>query len=69
MVEKQIADQSRLHNLPEDEVIAKVILAKQAIKEFVPVETIAAVSLFLSSEIASTITGIAMPVDGGWSAQ
>jgi 3-hydroxybutyrate dehydrogenase len=48
-----------------DEVIKKVILLKQAIKEFVPVETIAELSLFLASETAATITGTAMPVDGG----
>jgi 3-hydroxybutyrate dehydrogenase len=69
LVEKQIGDQARVHNLPEDEVIKKVILAKQAIKEFVPVETIAELALFLASDIAATITGTAMPVDGGWSAQ
>ncbi|MDQ6608566.1 MAG: 3-hydroxybutyrate dehydrogenase [Bacteroidota bacterium] len=69
LVEKQIADQARAHNLPEDEVIEKVILKKQAIKEFVSAESIAALCLFLSSETASTITGTAMPVDGGWSAQ
>lgn len=69
LVEKQITDQARLHNLPESEVIKKVILIKQAIKEFVPVETIAALSLFLASDAAATITGTAMPVDGGWSAQ
>ena len=69
LVEKQIGDQARVHNLPEDQVIEKVILAKQSIKEFVPAETIAAVCLFLASEAAAIITGIAMPVDGGWSAQ
>ena len=69
LVEKQIEDQSRVHQLPQNEVIAKVILAKQAIKQFVPIETIAALSIFLASEIAATITGIAIPADGGWSAQ
>lgn len=69
LVEKQIADQARAHNLPESEVIEKVFLKKQAIKEFIPVDTIAQLCLFLSSETAGTITGTAMPVDGGWSAQ
>lgn len=69
LVENQILDQSRVHNLPVEEVISKVILTKQAIKQFIPVETIAELCLFLSSESASTITGIALPVDGGWSAQ
>jgi 3-hydroxybutyrate dehydrogenase len=69
LVEKQIADQSRVHHLPENEVISKVILSKQAIKEFVSVEAIAGLSLFLASEVARTMTGTALPVDGGWSAQ
>lgn len=69
LVEKQTADQARLHNLPESEVIQKVILLKHTIREFVPVETIAALSLFLAAETAGTITGTAIPVDGGWSAQ
>ena len=69
LVEKQIADQSRVHNLPENEVIAKVILAKQAIKQFVSIDTIAQMALFLASDDAATLTGIALPIDGGWSAQ
>ncbi len=69
LVEKQIADQASLHHLPEDEVIKKVILAKQAIKKFIPAETIAELCLFFAAETAATITGTAIPVDGGWSAQ
>ena len=69
LVEKQIADQSRVHHLPENEVIAKVILAKQAIKQFVSIDTIAQMALFLASDDAATLTGIALPIDGGWSAQ
>jgi 3-hydroxybutyrate dehydrogenase len=69
LVEKQIADQAKAHNLPESEVVKKVILTKQAIKEFVPVSAIAEMALFLASENAATLTGTALPIDGGWSAQ
>lgn len=69
LVEKQVADQAKVHHFPEREVVQKVMLAKQAIKEFIPVETIAALCLFLASDTANTITGTAMPVDAGWSAQ
>ncbi len=44
------------------------MLEKQAIKDFIPVELIAQTAVFLASEQAATITGIAMPLDGGWSA-
>jgi 3-hydroxybutyrate dehydrogenase len=69
LVEKQIADQAKAHNMSEDEVVSKVMLYKQAIKEFVSVETLGKLALFLASDEASTITGTAMPVDGGWNAQ
>ena len=69
LVEKQITDLVKLHNLPEKEVIEKKMLIKQAIKQFILPESIAALCLFLSSDAASTLTGTALPVDGGWSAQ
>ncbi len=69
LVEKQIHAQALNHNLPEDEVIKKVILLKQAIKEFVPVEAIADMAVYLSSPSAATLTGTAIPIDGGWCAQ
>jgi 3-hydroxybutyrate dehydrogenase len=69
LVQNQIRDQAIVHGLPENEVIEKVILKKQAIKDFVSIESIAALCLFLASDDASTLTGTALPIDGGWSAQ
>lgn len=69
LVEKQIADQAKAHNLSESEVITKVMLLKQAVKEFVSVESIGQMALLLASENANTITGTAIPIDGGWNAQ
>ncbi len=69
LVEKQIADQAKTHNIPESEVINKIMLEKQAVKEFVTVETIGKLAVFLAKEEAKTITGTALPVDGGWTAQ
>ncbi|MCX8080919.1 MAG: 3-hydroxybutyrate dehydrogenase [Bacteroidia bacterium] len=69
LVEKQIADQAKSHGIPESEVISKVMLYKQAVKDFVPVELLGKLAVFLASEEAKTLTGTALPVDGGWNAQ
>jgi len=69
LVEKQIADQAKTHGIPESEVVSKIMLYKQAVKEFVPVETLGQLAVFLASDAAATITGTAIPVDGGWNAQ
>ncbi|GAB3903189.1 3-hydroxybutyrate dehydrogenase [Larkinella knui] len=69
LVDRQIADQAVAHRISESDVIEKVILAKQALKQFVPPESIAALCLFLASDAAATLTGAALPIDGGWSAQ
>ena len=69
LVEKQIKDQALAHNMSEQEVIGRVMLAKQAVKDFVSTETLGQVALMLASEQSSTITGISLPVDGGWNAQ
>ena len=69
IIDKQIADQMKAHEMTADEVVQKVMLDKQAIKSFISIETIAQSVLFLASETANTITGIALPLDGGWTAQ
>lgn len=69
IVDKQIPDQMKAHNMTREEVIEKVFLAEHAIKEFITTDTIAQTILFLAdSEAAATITGIAMPLDAGWTA-
>lgn len=69
LVEKQIADQAKTHGIPESEVVSKIMLYKQAVKEFVPVELLGQAALFIASDNANTLTGISLPVDGGWNAQ
>jgi 3-hydroxybutyrate dehydrogenase len=69
LVEKQIADQAKAHNMSEVDVVNKVMLYKQAVKDFITVETLGQTALLLASDHANTITGTAIPVDGGWSAQ
>ena len=69
LVENQIKDQAKAHQLSEDEVIEKIMLKKQAVKEFIPMETIAETALLLAAAHATTITGTTFTLDGGWSAQ
>lgn len=69
IIDKQIGDQMKAHNMSREEVIRKVMLEKQAIKEFIPVEAIAGAALYLASDAAAQITGIALPVEGGWTAE
>lgn len=69
LVENQIKDQAKAHDLSEDEVVTKVMLKKQAVKEFVPIEAIADTALLLAKESSATITGTSFALDGGWSAQ
>lgn len=69
LVEKQISDQAKTHGISETEVVQKIMLAKQAVKDFVSVEEIGKLALFLASKDAALITGTAMPIDGGWQAQ
>ena len=69
LVENQIKDQAKAHKLSEDEVVEKIMLKKQAVKEFIPIQTIAEMALLLAAEHATTITGSTFTLDGGWSAQ
>ncbi len=69
IVENQIGDQMKAHNLTREEVIQKVMLSKQAIKSFISIDSIVQMAAFLISDDAATITGTAIPVDGGWTAQ
>ena len=66
LVEKQIDDQAKAHKLPRDDVIKKVILERQPTKEFVKIEEVAALAVFLAGEAAASITGAAISIDGGW---
>jgi 3-hydroxybutyrate dehydrogenase len=69
LVEKQIDDQARVHKIPREEVISKVILERQPSKAFVKIEEVAALTLFLCGDGAASVTGTALSIDGGWTAQ
>jgi len=68
LVEAQIEAQAKTHNIPREQVVRDVLLAQQPNKKFATVEELGAVAVFLASDAAASITGIALPVDGGWTA-
>jgi 3-hydroxybutyrate dehydrogenase len=69
LVDKQIPDTMKARNLSREAVIRDVILDAQPTKKFVTVGEVAALTAFLCSEGAASITGALLSVDGGWTAQ
>jgi 3-hydroxybutyrate dehydrogenase len=69
LVENQIPDTMKARGLTYDQVIDQVLLDKQPQKQFVQVDQLAALALFLCSDAASAITGTNLSMDGGWTAQ
>lgn len=69
LVEKQIAEQAKAHNIPENQVVREIMLKVQPNKRFIEAEQVAALTAFLCSEAGSGITGALLPMDGGWTAQ
>jgi 3-hydroxybutyrate dehydrogenase len=69
LVEKQIDDQARSHGIPREQVVRDVMLVNQPTRKFATVEEIGALTAFLCGEAAASITGAALPVDGGWTAR
>jgi 3-hydroxybutyrate dehydrogenase len=69
LVEKQIPETALARGLSEDQVIRDVLLHAQPTRKFVTTEEIGALAVFLCTAGASSITGAALPIDGGWTAQ
>lgn len=69
LVERQIADQARVHGIPESEVLETVLLTESAIKRLVEPEEVAALAVWLASDAAAMVTGASHTMDGGWSAR
>ena len=68
LVEKQIPDTMKARNMTKEQVINDVLLLAQPTKEFVTVEQVAALAVFLCTDAAKSITGATLPMDGGWTA-
>jgi 3-hydroxybutyrate dehydrogenase len=68
LVEKQIADQARVHGIPESEVVEKIMVVEGAIHRLLEPEEVAHLATYLCSDAASGITGSAQTIDCGWTA-
>ena len=68
LVEKQIADQARVHGIPESEVVEKIMVTEGAIRRLLEPEEVAHLVTYLCSDAASGITGSAQVIDCGWTA-
>jgi 3-hydroxybutyrate dehydrogenase len=69
LVEKQIADQARVHGIPESEVIEKIMLTEPAVKRLVEPAEVANLAVLLCSPPMSFANGGSYPLDGGWTAR
>ncbi|SDR63259.1 3-hydroxybutyrate dehydrogenase [Rhizobiales bacterium GAS191] len=69
LVEKQIPDTMKARNMTKEQVINDVLLEAQPTKQFVTVDQVASLALYLCSDAASQITGANLSIDGGWTAE
>ena len=69
LVEKQIADQARVHGIAEVEVLDRIMLTESAIKRLVEPAEVASLVAWLASDDAAMVTGASYTMDGGWSAR
>ena len=68
LVEKQIAEQARAHDMAEDEVVAKIMLARSHVKRLIEPEEVAELVLFLTGPASASMSGCSYPIDGAWTA-
>src|SRR5271155_5648942 len=69
LVERQIPDTMKARNMTREQVINDVILDAQPTKQFVTVDQVASLAVYLCSDAAAQITGANLSIDGGWTAE
>jgi 3-hydroxybutyrate dehydrogenase len=69
LVEKQVADQARVHGISEERVVEEIMLTEPAIKRLIEPAEVAELAAFLCSAPASFANGASYVLDGGWSAR
>lgn len=68
LVEAQIPDQMKKHDMDRETVIREVMLERQPSRQFATVEQIGGTAVYLCSDAAAQVTGTTISVDGGWTA-
>jgi 3-hydroxybutyrate dehydrogenase len=68
LVEAQIPDTMKARGMTEEQVKRDVLLAAQPTKEFVTIDEVASLAVYLCSDAAKAITGANLSIDGGWTA-
>jgi 3-hydroxybutyrate dehydrogenase len=68
LVETQIADQARIHGIPESEVVERIMVSEAPIHRLLEPSEVAAYIAFLCSDAAAGVTGSAVTIDCGWTA-
>ncbi len=68
LVANQVPDTMKARNMTREQVINDVMLLAQPTKQFVTVEQVASMAVYLCSDAASQITGANLSIDGGWTA-
>jgi 3-hydroxybutyrate dehydrogenase len=69
LVQKQIPETAKVRGITEEQVVRDVLLHAQPTRQFVTTEQIGALTVSLCSGAAASITGTALPIEGGWIAQ
>jgi 3-hydroxybutyrate dehydrogenase len=69
LVAGQIEDTAKARGISREAVVRDVLLAAQPTKQFVQPEQVGALVVYLAGDAAASITGSALTMDGGWTAQ
>jgi len=69
LAEKQIAGQAKFHGMTEQDVVEKIMMAPAALHRLLEPEEVAALVVYLATDVAQCITGSAVPIDCGWTAR
>ncbi|ALJ20037.1 3-hydroxybutyrate dehydrogenase [Microbacterium sp. No. 7] len=69
LVERQIADQAKVHGIAESEVVERIMLTESAVKRLIEPDEVASLAVWLASDAAGMVTGASYTIDGGWTAR